>query len=109
VENLKRPVIAGYALPAQVAFRIPAYHRRGLGGSHGVVEISADGIRFVSGRAADSRTWPYRDIESIGSAGPFHFRVTTDAETYSFDLKERLTTDAYEFAWQKVYATASLN
>jgi hypothetical protein len=109
VENLKRPVIAGYALPAQVAFRIPAYHRRGLSGSHGVVEIGADGIRFVSGRAVDSRTWLYRDIESIGSAGPFHFRITTDAETYSFDLKERLAAEAYEFAWQKVYASASLN
>lgn len=109
VENLKRPVIAEYSLPAQVAFRIPAYHRRGLTGSHGVVEIGADGIRFVSGRAVDSRTWLYRDIESIGSSGAFHFRITTDAETYSFDLKERLATEAYEFAWQKVYATASLN
>jgi hypothetical protein len=105
VDNLKRPVIAGYALQAEVAFRILAYHRRGLSGSHGTVEIAADGIRFVSGRAVDSRTWLYRDIESIGSAGPFHFRITTDAETYSFDLKERLATEAYEFAWQRVYAS----
>lgn len=106
VDNLRRPVIAGYALAGEVAFRIPAYHRRRLSGSHGVVEIGGDGIRFVGGRDVDSRTWLYRDIESIGSAGPFHFRVTTEAETYSFDLKQRLAAEAYEYAWQKVYATA---
>jgi len=103
VDNLKRPVIAGYPLPEEAAFHIPAWHRRGLGGSHGDVEIGEGGIRFVSKRAEDSRTWLFRDIESIGSAGPFHFRISTAAETYSFDLKERLSAEAYELAWQKVY------
>ena len=85
-------------------FTVPAYHRRSLGGVHGSLEIGPEAIRFVAEKQADSRTWLYRDIESIGNADPFHFRVSTYAETYMFDVKERLAPEAYEYAWQRVYA-----
>ncbi len=52
---------------------------------------------------ADSRTWLFRDIQTIGSSGPFNFRVSTELESYNFDLKERLPEWAYDFAWSTLY------
>ena len=101
--RLERPVIGQYATSVQPAFELPAYHRRVLGGTHGTIRISTNGIEFLSEKPKESRTWPYRDIETIGSPDPFHLRVTSFAETYTFDLKERLPAQAYDFAWQRVY------
>jgi hypothetical protein len=74
-----------------------------LGGSHGTLVIGSTGIEFASQKPKDSRTWLYRDIQTIGTPDPFHFRVTTYAETFTFDLKERLPEGAYRLAWQEVY------
>ena len=101
--RLKRPVVGVYQVSAPAVFTVPAYHRRSLGGVHGKLEIGPEAIRFVAEKPADSRTWLYRDIESIGNADPFHFRVSTYSETYMFDVKERLAPEAYEYAWQRVY------
>jgi len=57
-------LIGNYAVPA--GFRIPAFHRGIRGGTGGTLEIGIEAIRFVSDKTADSRTWPYRDIETIG-------------------------------------------
>lgn len=103
VEKLNRPVVGAYATAAVPVFEIPAYHRHRLGGCHGTIEIGPETIRFVSQKEADSGTWRYDEMETIGSMNPFHFRVTTLAETYNFDLKERLAEDAYQFAWQRVH------
>lgn len=102
-EHLERPVVGQYPISGPAMFEIPVYHRHVLGGTHGTIRISTEGIEFISNKPNDSRTWPYRDIETIGSADPFHFRVTSFAETYTFDLKRRLPQQAYDFAWQRVY------
>jgi len=103
VDALPRPVIGAFGTASQGAFEILAYHRHRLGGCHGKLEIGADAIRFVSDRPGDSRTWLYRDVETIGNMTPFHFRVSTLVETYNFDLKDRLREDAYRLAWQHVH------
>jgi hypothetical protein len=102
-EHLQRPVIAAYGVTQQNAYRIPAYHRGVVSGSHGTLVIGSAGIEFTSKRAKDSRTWLYRDIQTIGTSDPFHFRVTTYAETFTFDLKQRLPDEAYRLASDKVY------
>jgi hypothetical protein len=101
--HLKRPVVGAYPLPDDGGFEISAYHRRLLSGAHGKLIIGSDGIRFLSDKAKEPRTWLYRDIETIGNSDPFHFRVATYAETFTFDLKERLPEEAYRLVWQKVY------
>jgi hypothetical protein len=103
-EHLKRPVVGSYSLPsAEDAVSIPAYHRELLGGAHGVLVIGSEGIRFESKKPKESRTWLYRDIETIGTSDPFHFRLTSFVETFAFDLKERLPDAAYQLAWRQVY------
>src|SRR5437588_2192395 len=99
--RVHRPVEGHYAVASQ--FQIPAYHKRTFGGTDGTLEIGQDSIRFVSEKLADSRTWLYRDIETIGRPDSFRFRVTTSRETYIVELKEQLPGAAYEVAWSKVY------
>jgi hypothetical protein len=100
-ERVYRPVV-GYH-PEGSHFRIAANHRRTLRGTSGTLEIGEASIQFVSDKPADSRTWLYRDIETIGRPGLFRFRVTTNRETYVLELKEDLPEAAYEFAWSKLY------
>jgi hypothetical protein len=99
--RVHRPVVGHYATAFQ--FQVPAYHRRTLGGTDGTLEIGEQAIRFVSDKPADSRTWLYRDIETIGRPDSFRFRVTTNRETYVVELKSELPEGAYQFAWSKVY------
>lgn len=101
--HLSRPVVGGYDPPPDQPFEIAAYHRHRFGGCHGKLVIGADAIHFVSDKSGESRTWPYRNIETIGSMNPFHFRVATLAETYNMDLKDRLREQAYNWAWRHVY------
>jgi hypothetical protein len=100
--HVHRPVVGHY--PAEAQFQIAAYHRRTLGGSHGTLEIGEDSIRFVSRKPADSRTWLYRDIETIGRPDSFRFRVTTNRESYILELKAELPEAGYQVAWRRVYA-----
>jgi hypothetical protein len=99
--RVHRPVVGHY--PEDSQFRVAAYHRRTLNGTSGILEIGADSIQFVSDKPTDSRTWLYRDIETIGRPDSFRFRVTTNRETYVIELKEDLPEAAYEFAWSKIY------
>jgi hypothetical protein len=99
--RLLRPVVGHYTAAAE--FQIPAFHRRARSGTHGTLEIGKEAIRFVSDKPADSRTWLYRDIETIGRPDSYRFRVTTNRETYVVELKSPLPEAAYELAWGKVY------
>jgi len=99
--RVHRPVVGHYAEASQ--FQVPAFHRRLRTGTNGILRIGKDSIQFVSDKPADSRTWLYRDIETIGRPDSFRFRVTTNRETYVLELKAELPEPAYELAWTKVY------
>jgi hypothetical protein len=99
--RVHRPVVGHYPEGAQ--FSVAAYHRRTLGGTAGTLEIGETSIQFVSDKPEDSRTWLYRDIETIGRPDSFRFRVTTNRETYVLELKDNLPEAAYDFAWSNVY------
>lgn len=100
--RVHRPVVGHYKEDSQ--FRVPGFHRSGLRGTSRTLEIGADSIQYVSEKAADSRTWLYRDIETIGRPDAFRFRVTTNRETYIVELKDNLPEAAFELAWSKVYS-----
>lgn len=98
-----RPVSGHYAESS--VFRIPAYHRRRLAGTYGTLEIGPESIQYVSKSPSDSRTWLYRDIETIGRPDVLQFRVTAGKETYVLELQERMPQAAYDLAWNSVYGT----
>ena len=101
--RLKRPVVGFRDQRAQgETYEIPAYHRHRLGGCSGTLRIDAAGIQFVSDKAGDSRSWPYSEIETVGTMNAFHFRVSTLNETYNFNLKDRLQQAAYNLSFKAV-------
>src|SRR5579859_1338439 len=99
--HVHRTVVGHY--PEESQFQAAAYHRRVRAGTSGLLRIGSESIQFVSDKPADSRTWLYRDIETIGRPDSFRFRVTTSRETYVLELKEDLPEAAYELAWSKIY------
>ena len=105
-ERLERPVVGAYGIQGG-AGGIPAYHRHVLGGCDGSLRFDRDAIRFDSINRKHSRTWVHADIETIGTMDPFHFRLTTYAETYNFDLKQRLSPQDYRSVWHSLYSQVS--
>jgi hypothetical protein len=99
--RVHRPVVGHYKESSQ--FRVAAFHRRALRGTDGTLEIGEEAIQYLSDQPADSRTWLYRDIETIGRPDSFRFRVTTNRETYVLELKDDLPEAVFQFAWSKVY------
>ena len=102
-ERIRRPILGSQSSSAKPEFEIPAYHRHVLSGCSGTLQITPEGIRFLSAKEDHSRTWHYSEIQTIGGSDSFSFRVTTPAETFMFDLKDRLPKEAYELVWQRVY------
>ena len=72
-----------------------------------MLEIGNNAIRFTSDTPSESRTWLYRDIETIGQPDSYRFRVTTARETYVIELKRELSSEAYRCAWDKFYMEAT--
>jgi hypothetical protein len=102
-ERIHRPLLGSQTTAAKPEFEIPAYHRHVLNGCNGTLQITSETIRFLSTKEDHSRTWKYSEIQTIGGSDRFSFRVTTLAETFTFDLKDRLPKEAYELVWQRVY------
>ncbi|MBI1894926.1 MAG: hypothetical protein HYS04_00105 [Acidobacteria bacterium] len=101
--RLERSLLAAVISGTPPIFSADAYHRHRAGGCPGRFEIAEDGLRFTSENAKHSRTWRWRDLESIGQADSLSFRITSPSETYHLELKQRLTGGAYDFAWRKLY------
>src|SRR6202790_676582 len=99
--HVHRTVVGHY--PEESQFQAAAYHRRVRRGTSGLLKIGSESIQFVSDKTADSRTWLYRDIETIGRPDSFRFRVMTNRETYVLELKAELPEAAYQYAWSRVY------
>jgi hypothetical protein len=103
INHSKRPVVGDYADAVRTGVELAAYHRHRLGGCHGKLLLSDDGIHFLTDHPKDSRTWRYSEIETIGRMNAYHFRVSTLAETYNFDLKEQLSERVYENSARRAY------
>lgn len=102
--SIQRPVVGSYPVESSGP-EILAYHRHGLGGCHGVLRLGPKAVVFGSADPKHSRTWIYEDIQTIGTMNAFHFRLTSHAETFNFDLKQRLSPEDYRTLWQRVYTT----
>ncbi len=102
-EQIRRPLLGSQSITAQPEFELPAYHRHVVSGCDGRLQITPEGIRFLSTKEDHSRTWKYSEIQTFGGSNAFSFRITTLAETFTFDLKDRLPKEAYDLVWRRVY------
>jgi len=112
-KKLTHPLVSS-VVPEQikVKFSIPARHRLFLDDSQGILEFGEDIIVYRSGKPKGSRVWRYEELLSIGSTGPFQLRLGAlqktggeygEEKNYVFDLKRRLTSEEYDFVWEKIH------
>jgi len=102
--QLSRPIVARLTDPKEttsVAFLVR--HRHRVGGCEGRLQVEEDRLVYSSDRSNDNRVWKLSEIETIGSPDPYHFRVTTYNETFTFDLKSALDPKIYDTLWKKIY------
>lgn len=103
-EHIERGVTSRVLFTAtEFLFQLPVKHRHRLGGCAGVLLIGATEIVYKTENAGDGRIWRIRDIRSFGTTGAYDLRLTTEEETFSFDLKEPLSQKLYDHLWQKIY------
>ncbi len=110
--KLKRPVASALIPPGiNPKFTVPVKHLLGFGGTQGMLEIGDEYVIYKTDTPKDSRIWRYQDITSVGTTGPYQLRLTSmdraEGESgaernFVFNLKERLTADAYDFIWWKI-------
>jgi hypothetical protein len=85
-----------------VSWSLPVKHLRPVGGSEGTLAFGADAIVYSTPAQAESRTWRYSDIESIGSSGPFQLTITTLEKGFNFQLKQPITEARYNQLWLQI-------
>jgi hypothetical protein len=102
-KKLARPLVSS-VLPEQikVKFSIPARHRLLLGSTQEALEFGDECVIYRSAKPVDSRIWRYKELDSIGSTGPFQLRIGALEKDYVFDLKRLLLPDEYDFIWLKI-------
>jgi hypothetical protein len=110
--KLTRPIVSGI-LPEKIdaRFSIPARHRLFLKGSQGILEFGETTIAYRADEPGNSRIWRYDELLSMGSTGPFQLRLGAlqktggeygEEKNYVFDLKRRMTSEEYDFIWEKI-------
>ena len=102
-EKLKRPMVARLTEKATSSTLLLVRHRHRLGGCEGQLSVEEERLIYLTDHSSDNRAWKLREIETIGSPDPYHLRVTTYNETFTFDLKAPLDPRLYESLWKKVY------
>lgn len=73
--------------------------------AEGTLTIDSTGAIFSTPAKDASRTWRYRDIDNIGSSGPFRLTITTfeqGGREFQFELKEAVTEATYNAIWLQV-------
>lgn len=102
--KLSRPMVARLVEEGgQSSALLPVRHRHRLGGCEGRLSAEEERLIYSTDHASDNRVWKLREIETIASPDPYHLRVTTYNETYTFDLKSPLDSKIYDFLWKKIY------
>ncbi|MEW5976394.1 MAG: hypothetical protein AB1898_11390 [Acidobacteriota bacterium] len=106
--KLSRPMVARLVEKAeQNPTLLLVRHRHRLGGCEGQLSVEEERLIYLTDRASDNRVWKLREIETLGSPDPYHLRVTTYNETFTFDLKSPLDPKTYDLLWKKIYRLES--
>lgn len=105
--KVRRPMVARLVVSSFAPLqKLPVRHRHTLGGCEGIVGIYGDRIVYSTDHARHSREWRYSDLETVGSPDRYHLRITSQNETFTFDLKTALEQKTYDFLWDKVNGLA---
>jgi len=84
-------------------YELPVKHNHRLGGCEGILRIGSAEIVYDTPRAEDRRLWRMRDLRGFGTAGRYNLRLSTENETFTFDLKQPLSQEVHDYLWKTLY------
>ena len=84
---------------------IPARHSTRFGGTNGTLRFRDDGIDYLAAGGEGSRSWRWSDIETLANPDPYHFRVGAYRDTFDFELKQPISQQLFDRAWDRLYAS----
>ena len=73
--------------------------------SDGILRVRDSGIDYISTNGRDSRSWRWKDIQTIANPDPYSFRVSAYREIAEFELKEPLSRELFDEMWTRLYAS----
>jgi hypothetical protein len=103
--RVAKPVRNADPNPTATSFAtIPARHRTLAGGTNGTLHFGPDGINYLTTNGQGGRSWNWSDIQTLAKPDPFHLRVNSYRETFTFDLKQPMSRDLFDRLWDEIYA-----
>lgn len=116
--KLDRRLVSSFARPTgNVLAQLAVKHLRPISGDEGTLTFGEDAVTYQSNDKRESRSWSYRDIESIATSDVFHLTLTTyegqrlhyaTRRVFNFQLKQPLPEDTYDKLWRRVNAGQGL-
>lgn len=110
--RLERRFVLGLASePPKPLWEIPVKHLLRIIGTEGMLIAGEDRLVYKAARPGDSRTWYFKDMDSLSTSGPFQLTITSferarshygDRKGFNFELKLPLPEDRYNDLWQRV-------
>ncbi|MCS7314793.1 MAG: hypothetical protein RMI94_01520 [Bryobacterales bacterium] len=111
-DRLDQRLVAALARPeGELWWSMPAKRLRRLGGDHGELLVTEAGVVFRSRSAEASRTWRWKDLDSVSRTGPFQLIFATyeraladygGLKSFAFQLKRPLGEEDFRRLWLRV-------
>lgn len=82
-----------------------------LRGSEGELFLGDEGLVYRTAAPGESRTWRWKDLESVSREGPFSLTLTSferalthygSRQGFEFQLKEALPEERYDEIWRRI-------
>jgi hypothetical protein len=103
--RVAKPVRNADPNPAATSFAtILARHRTLAGGTNGTLHFGPDGIDYIATNEQGGRSWRWSDIQTLAKPDPFHLRVNSYRETFTFELKQPMPRELLDRLWDEIYA-----
>jgi hypothetical protein len=113
--KLSRPLVTSFTDESgEVLAAIAVKHNHRFGGCQGTVSVYDDRLVYASENEENSRTWVWTDVRSVSRPDPYRLEIATyerelgSRRTFTFDLKEPMSDEAYDKIWQRVYRPTPL-
>jgi hypothetical protein len=74
---------------------IGARRSKGFRGNNGLLRIRQLGIDYVTAQPGQSRSWSWRDLQTLSRPDPYHLLVFGYRDSYAFDLKGTLSREVF--------------
>jgi hypothetical protein len=84
---------------------IAARRSKRFGGNNGLLRIRQLGIDYVTAQPGQSRSWSWRDLQTLSRPDPYHLLVFGYRDSYAFDLKGTLSREVFNQLSDEIWSS----